>query len=93
MWTTYGSYNSIRQPILGDALRIVAYDTFYSFFAGIAMFCIVGYLQEQGFDVNSDKGIEMAYVAIPSAIAMTTKSPRFWSCCLFGTWFIFGLDT
>ena len=42
MWTTYGSYNSVAKPVVGDALIIVSYDTLYSFFAGIAMFAVVG---------------------------------------------------
>ena len=93
MWTTYGSYNSIRKPVVGDAVKIAAYDTFCSFVGGIAIFAVVGYLKQIEFPMDESNGMEMAYIALPNAIAMTTRSPRFWIFCLFATWFIFGLDT
>ena len=93
MWTTYGSYNRLEKPVVDDAIIIVAYDTLYSFFAGISMFAVVGYLDHEKFPVKEENGPDLAYIGMPSAIAMETENPEIWSCILFGVWFIFALDT
>ena len=92
-WTTYGSYIPIRNPVLGDSLKISIYDTIYAFFAGIAMFSVLGYLRSVEVPLGGESGLEMMYVGLPSAISLTTDSPRFWLCCLFLTFLTFGLDT
>ena len=92
-WGAYGSYKSYTDPVVGDGIRIALMDTAYSFLAGIAMFSVVGYLRHEGFPLEGDKGLEMAFIALPTAIAMRTRSPRFWSCCLFVSFVSFGYDS
>ena len=74
-------------------MKLVIYDTIYAFFAGIAMFSVVGYLRSVEFPVSEQSGLEMMYIGLPSAIHLATENPRFWSFCLFGTFFTFGMDT
>ena len=42
--TAYASFNGVRKPIIGDAMKIVAADTLISFFSGFAVFSMMGYL-------------------------------------------------
>ena len=93
MWSTYGSYKSVTAPVVGDGIAIVVMDTAYAFLAGIAMFSVVGYLRHEGFPLEGEKGLEMAFIALPTAIAMRTESPRFWSACLFFSFVSFGYDS
>ena len=83
VWTTFGSYNSIKEPILEGAVKIAFVDTAYAVINGIGIFSIVGYLRSINFlasayDVTESSGQswfayeganEMNYIGIPSAIA------------------------
>ena len=42
----------------------------FSFFAGIAMFSVVGYLNHEGFIIDPETGPDMAWIAMPNSIAM-----------------------
>lgn len=44
--TSYGSYNKPTKPIIRDAYIIALSNSTMSFFAGFAVFCVVGYLNE-----------------------------------------------
>ena len=93
MWTSLGSYNSPGKPVVGDALKISFYDTFYSFFAGIAIFSIYGYLTKIDFFFQNAKGLDLVFIGIPGSLIESTEYPRVWSCLFFGCFFLMLLDT
>ena len=74
-------------------MLIVVFDTLYSFFAGIAVFAIIGYLSATGFPLKSPGGLENLFISIPNAIAANSESPNFWSFCFFMSLFFFSIDT
>ena len=93
MWMTYGSYVNVHKPVLGSAIAIAALDTCYSLLAGFGVFSIVGFLRSINYPLSSQKGIELAFSVIPSALSMTSENPRFWCCFLYLSWFMLAMDT
>ena len=93
VWTTYGSYKNLEAPSVEDAVKIVAFDTLYSFLAGIAIFSVVGYLRASDFPLDSPTGMEMNFVLIPSAIAMTADNAKFWCAGFYFCLFFISLDS
>jgi SNF family Na+-dependent transporter len=91
--TSYASYNRRNKPIIRDVLAISFSNCIISFFAGFAVFSIVGYLNWLGSPVagkNSSSGL--AFVAYPAA-AESMEYTNFW-CFLLGlTLFMLGIDT
>ena len=67
IWTTYGSYCKLEKPIVGNVVKIIAFDTCYALLAGIPMFCFIGYLDENNFPRHGG-GLELLFVSMPSAI-------------------------
>lgn len=91
--TSYASYNRRNKPIIRDVIAISFGNCLISFFAGFAVFSIVGYLNWLGSPVagkNSSSGL--AFVAYPAA-AETMESSNFWTFILGLTLFTLGLDT
>ena len=86
IWTTFGSYNGVGKSIVGDAVIMVAYDAIFSFFAGAAIFSVVGYLREQEFPMNDDSGLELVLIALPAAILETTARPKLYTFMLKSVW-------
>ena len=93
MWTIYGSYNKLEKPIIGDALRIAIFDTCYAFVAGIGVFSMIGYIRESNFSLSEENGLELSFVYLPSTIATSMSSPRFWCGFIFLCMFLTALDT
>ena len=93
MWSTYGSYRSYTEPVVGDGIKIALMDTAYSILAGFGMFSVIGYLRHEGFPLEGEKGLEMAFIALPTAISMRTAWSPFWSSLLFISFFSFGYDS
>jgi len=91
--TSYSSYNARNKPIIRDVLIISFGNCMLSFFAGFAVFSIVGYLKWLGSPVQdkvSSSGL--AFVAYPAA-AETMPGSNWW-CFLLGlTLFTLGIDT
>jgi SNF family Na+-dependent transporter len=46
--TSYGSYNEVKKPIILDSVIISVGNCSFSFIAGFAVWCVVGYLKEIG---------------------------------------------
>ena len=67
--TSYSSFNPIDKPIIGDGFKIAFINAGISFFAGFAVFSVVGYLIGINSPV-SDKvaSIGLAFIAYPAAI-------------------------
>lgn len=91
--TSYASYNRRRKPIIGDAMAISFCNCGLSFFAGFAVFSVVGYLKWLGSPV-ADKvsSSGLAFVAYPAAIE-TMPFSNLWSMVLALTLFTLGIDT
>jgi len=91
--TSYASYNRRNKPIIRDVFVISFGNCFLSFFAGFAVFSIVGYLKWIGSPVaknNSSTGL--AFTAYPAA-AETLPFSNFWTLILGLTLFTLGIDT
>jgi len=92
--TSYGSYNKQDKSIIRDAYIIALSNSLMSFFAGFAVFCVVGYLNNIGHEL-SDKtsGTGLAFIAYPTALEYSGTGGRFWSILLFLTLFTLGIDS
>ena len=91
--TSYSSFNPVDKPIIGDGFKIAFINAGISFFAGFAVFSVVGYLVGIGSPV-SDKvaSIGLAFVAYPAAIE-TMPAPNLWAFILSVTLFTLGIDS
>jgi len=91
--TSYASYNRRNKPIIRDVMFISFGNCLLSFYAGFAVFSIVGYLRWLGSPVakkTSSSGL--AFVAYPAA-AETMPGSNFWTAILGMTLFMLGIDT
>lgn len=91
--TSYASYNRRNKPIIRDVMFISFGNCLLSFYAGFAVFSIVGYLRWLGSPVaqkTSSSGL--AFVAYPAA-AETMPGSNFWTLILGLTLFMLGIDT
>jgi len=91
--TSYASYNRLNKPIIRDVMFISFGNCLLSFYAGFAVFSIVGYLRWLGSPVaqkTSSSGL--AFVAYPAA-AETMPLSNFWTGILGVTLFLLGIDT
>jgi len=91
--TSYASYNRRNKPIIRDVIAISFGNCLLSFYAGFAVFSIVGYLRWLGSPVakkTSSSGL--AFVAYPAA-AETMPGSNFWTAILGLTLFLLGIDT
>ena len=90
--TSYGSYNELKKPIVGDAIRIAVTDTSFSFLAGLATFSVIGHLRGFNSPVSENKGDGLGFIAFP-AVMETLDNPRFWTFFLFLLLFVLGFDS
>lgn len=92
--TSYGSYNKQDKAIIRDAYIIALCNSAMSFFAGFAVFCVIGYLNTMGHQLSENTvGTGLAFVAYPTALEYSGKGGRFWSIILFLTLFTLGIDS
>ena len=91
--TSYGSFNKKYKPIIGDSIQIAFINCGISFFAGFAVFSVVGYLKGIGSPVASKTAsIGLAFIAYPAAIEEMPGSNG-WSFILSITLFTLGIDS
>jgi SNF family Na+-dependent transporter len=91
--TSYGSFNKKYKPIIGDSFQIAFINCGISFFAGFAVFSVVGYLNGIGSPVASKTAsIGLAFIAYPAAIEEMPGSNG-WSFILSVTLFTLGIDS
>ena len=91
--TSYASYNPVNKPIIGDSFRIAFYNSLLSFFAGFAVFSVVGYLKGIDSPVSSKtSSIGLAFIAYPAAIEQM-PGRHFWIILLAITLFTLGVDS
>jgi SNF family Na+-dependent transporter len=91
--TSYSSYNRKNKPIIRDVMAISFGNCALSFFAGFAVFSVVGYLNGIGSPVrNNTSSSGLAFVAYPAA-AEEMPGSNFWILLLGLTLFTLGIDT
>jgi SNF family Na+-dependent transporter len=91
--TSYASYNRRNKPIIRDVMAISFGNCILSFFAGFAVFSIVGYLKWLGSPVaERNTSSALAFVAYPAA-AEAMNGSNFWTAILGLTLFTLGIDT
>ncbi|XP_056449519.1 sodium-dependent proline transporter isoform X1 [Gadus chalcogrammus] len=89
------SYNKFDNNVIRDTLIIVVGNCSTSFFAGFAIFSILGHMAwRKGVPVGevADTGPGLAFVAYPEALALLPGSV-FWSILFFLMLFMLGIDT
>ncbi|XP_068455943.1 sodium-dependent proline transporter isoform X2 [Clinocottus analis] len=89
------SYNKFDNNVIRDTLIITGGNCCTSFFAGFAIFSILGHMAwKKGVPVNqvADSGPGLAFVAYPEALALLPGSV-FWSIMFFLMLFMMGVDT
>ncbi|XP_051882556.1 sodium-dependent proline transporter [Pristis pectinata] len=89
------SYNKFDNNVVRDTLIIVTGNCITSFFAGFAIFSILGHMAwKKGVEVSdvADSGPGLAFVAYPEALALLPGS-FIWSILFFLMLFTLGIDT
>ncbi|NXK99565.1 SC6A7 protein, partial [Mesembrinibis cayennensis] len=89
------SYNKFDNNVIRDTLVIAIGNCCTSFFAGFAIFSVLGHMAwKKQVPVGSiaDSGPGLAFVAYPEALSLLPGSP-FWSILFFLMLFTLGVDT
>ena len=93
IFTSFGSYNPIRKPIIMDNLIIALSNSCFSFVAGFGVWAIIGYLNKiNNMAGSSIKSMGLVFIAYPTAIDTMTAS-NFWIILLALTLFTLGIDS
>nr|XP_033506701.1 sodium- and chloride-dependent GABA transporter 2-like [Epinephelus lanceolatus] len=90
-----GSYNKYNNNCYKDAIALCLLNSATSFFAGFAIFSVLGFMSyELGVEVSAvaESGPGLAFIAYPRAVAMMPL-PHVWATLFFIMIIFLGLDT
>ncbi|KAH8317647.1 hypothetical protein KR074_003228 [Drosophila pseudoananassae] len=89
------SFNTFRNNAKLDTYLVVSINVFTSFFAGLVVFSVLGFLSEKsGIPVENvaTGGAGLAFIAYPEALAMM-PIPQLWALMFFFMLFLLGVST
>jgi len=95
----YGSYNPIKQTVIGNAVIIALVDFLFSFLAGFIAWGAIGYLEvtkDPAYEQTQSVGL--TFIAMPAVAARMEKEGEynhmdaFYGCFLF-LMFVAGIDS
>ncbi|RUS89020.1 hypothetical protein EGW08_003191, partial [Elysia chlorotica] len=93
--TAMSSYNKFENNFISDSLVIPLINSFTSFYAGLAIFSVLGFMSANtGLDVANvtTKGPGLTFVAYPEALAQMPV-PQLWSLLFFFMVVCLGMGT
>lgn len=93
---TYASYLPRKSGLVTNSYLISCLDSFYSIFAGFAVFSTLGYMAYQtklSFPDVIQESIGLAFVAYPKAISLLPFLPQVFGFLFFATLFVAGLSS
>lgn len=90
---SYASYLPKDAPVIKNGFAVSLINCSFSFFAGFAVFAVVGYLNGMGSPVaDKTSSIGLAFIAYPAAIEMMPGA-NFWALLFSITLFMLGIDS
>ncbi|HEO63731.1 MAG TPA: sodium-dependent transporter [Candidatus Omnitrophica bacterium] len=92
----YGSYLPRKSDIVLNSYTISVLNCLFSFFAGFAVFSIIGYMSYQtnmNFNEVIQESIGLAFVVYPKAIGMLPFLPRVFGVLFFSTLCVAGISS
>lgn len=90
---SYASYLPKDAPVIKNAFAVSLINCSFSFFAGFAVFAVVGHLAGMGSQVaDKTSSIGLAFIAYPAAIEMMPGA-NFWALLFSITLFLLGIDS
>jgi len=93
---TYASFLPKKSDINNNAIITCLVDAGISFFAGFAVFSVIGYLaHSMGVGVNevATVGPELAFIAYPTAVVLLPFAAAFFGIIFFIALLTFGIDS
>eukprot|EP00127_Corallochytrium_limacisporum_P003046 Clim_evm2s145 gene=Clim_evmTU2s145 len=91
----YGSYNPPGADVVSNTIIIAMSNSAFSFFAGFAVFSILGFLANSlGVEVDevAESGPSLAFVTYPAALA-EMPAPNFFNVLFYITLLMLGIDS
>jgi len=90
---SYASYQPADSPVIKNGIAVALINCTFSFFAGFAVFAVVGYIHGMGAEKNAKfSSAGLAYITFPTAIE-TMPASNFWALLFFLTLFTLGIDS
>lgn len=89
------SFNNFRNNAKLDTYLVISINVFTSFFAGLVVFSVLGFLSEKsGVPVENvaTGGAGLAFIAYPEALALM-PIPQLWALMFFFMLFLLGVST
>lgn len=90
---SYASYLPPKAPVIKNGFAVALINCSFSFFAGFAVFAVVGYVKGMGLGIaTKTSSIGLAFITFPAAID-TMPGANFWALLFSITLFLLGIDS